>query len=308
MPAVDVESQFRFLISCIKHSCNGKVDFEEVRKECDIKTKGAAAKRYERLMKAHGIPGGLGNTVKKEKTKEDLEEQTAKEAALPGIKPTRGRPANKKRKLMQVEDIADDDDEPIKGEVKSEDAIHVKSELGAYANVPMMSPPPLPSMATVAPHPGRPANDHVGDVHSDDDVIVVCASNKTPEGGDGCQQHSVRDSPASTNNSENMGFNAFDHSANLFSPQTSHLTTRTSPSPTARMRPKSDHVLNDPHHHNLPFAAFPGPTNPWYYQHQHTHLPHRHMHHHNPSTSGIYWHNATPQLEERHDGDCDSQG
>ena len=42
MPPADVESQFRFLISCIKHSTNGKVDFEAVRKDCEIKTKGAA--------------------------------------------------------------------------------------------------------------------------------------------------------------------------------------------------------------------------------------------------------------------------
>ncbi|KAG7010101.1 hypothetical protein G7Y79_00001g003730 [Physcia stellaris] len=55
MPATTVESQFTFLISCIRHADNGKVDFEKVAKECDIISKGAAAKRYERLMKANGI-------------------------------------------------------------------------------------------------------------------------------------------------------------------------------------------------------------------------------------------------------------
>ncbi|KAK4691817.1 hypothetical protein P7C71_g5265, partial [Lecanoromycetidae sp. Uapishka_2] len=49
------DDQFKFLISCIRYSNNGKVDFEEVRKECDICSRGAAAKRYERMMKAHGI-------------------------------------------------------------------------------------------------------------------------------------------------------------------------------------------------------------------------------------------------------------
>ncbi|KAK7978151.1 hypothetical protein PG988_005641 [Apiospora saccharicola] len=204
MPPVDVEAQFRFLISCIKHSCNGKVDFEEVRKECDIKTKGAAAKRFERLMKAHGIVGGLGNTVKKEKTKEEKEEDERKEALLPGIKPTRGRPATKKRKLIQVEENADDDDEPIKGEVKPEDAIHVKSELGAYANLQAMSQPSLSPMATVAPRLGGPANDYAGEVHMDDDVIIVCASEKNPEGDSSSkqplqsQQHMGRHSPDSS--------------------------------------------------------------------------------------------------------------
>lgn len=43
MPStIDTESQFKFLISCIKHSSNDKVDFDEVRKECDIVSKGAA--------------------------------------------------------------------------------------------------------------------------------------------------------------------------------------------------------------------------------------------------------------------------
>ncbi|KAI9814027.1 MAG: hypothetical protein M1827_003491 [Pycnora praestabilis] len=55
MPPASNEEQFKFLISCIRYSNNGKVDFGEVAKECGIVTKGAAAKRYERMMKAHGI-------------------------------------------------------------------------------------------------------------------------------------------------------------------------------------------------------------------------------------------------------------
>ncbi|KAK8086425.1 hypothetical protein PG994_001399 [Apiospora phragmitis] len=170
-PPQDTESQFRFLIACIKHSTNGKVDFEAVRKECDVVTKGAAAKRFERLMKAHGINGGLTSTFKKE-TKEE-----ADEADLPGIN-----------------DDVGDDDEPIKGEVKSEDAIHVKSELGGYANLPMMSPPPPSSTMAVGAH--------VSGSDSDDDVMIVCASEKTPDIGDGSKQqqrhreHSRQLSPA----------------------------------------------------------------------------------------------------------------
>ncbi|KAL8914289.1 MAG: hypothetical protein Q9171_001071 [Xanthocarpia ochracea] len=53
--ALGVDDQFKFLIACIRHGVNGKINFEEVAKECSIVTKGAAAKRYERLMKAHDI-------------------------------------------------------------------------------------------------------------------------------------------------------------------------------------------------------------------------------------------------------------
>ncbi|CAO1602227.1 hypothetical protein XANCAGTX0491_005855 [Xanthoria calcicola] len=49
------DEQFKFLIACIRHGVNGKIDWEEVAKECSIVSKGAAAKRYERLMKAHDI-------------------------------------------------------------------------------------------------------------------------------------------------------------------------------------------------------------------------------------------------------------
>ncbi|KAL9099270.1 MAG: hypothetical protein Q9163_005212 [Psora crenata] len=61
-----IDEQFRFLICCIRHSDNGKVslvvvkkslsvNFEKVANECDIVSKRAAAMRYERMMKAHGI-------------------------------------------------------------------------------------------------------------------------------------------------------------------------------------------------------------------------------------------------------------
>ncbi|OJD27631.1 hypothetical protein ACJ73_00964 [Blastomyces percursus] len=49
------DEQLTFLLKCVKYSSNGKVDFDQVARECNIVTKGAAAKRYERLMKANGI-------------------------------------------------------------------------------------------------------------------------------------------------------------------------------------------------------------------------------------------------------------
>ncbi|KAK2805119.1 hypothetical protein FQN50_006364 [Emmonsiellopsis sp. PD_5] len=63
MSRVSAEEQFSFLISCVKHSNNGKVDFTEVAKDCNIVTKGAAAKRYERMMKANGINPNGGSPI-----------------------------------------------------------------------------------------------------------------------------------------------------------------------------------------------------------------------------------------------------
>ncbi|KAG9243729.1 hypothetical protein BJ878DRAFT_386758, partial [Calycina marina] len=48
------ENQFRFLLSCIKHSNAGKVDFASVAKECGIVSRGAASKRYQRMLGLHG--------------------------------------------------------------------------------------------------------------------------------------------------------------------------------------------------------------------------------------------------------------
>ncbi|OJJ43240.1 hypothetical protein ASPZODRAFT_146263 [Penicilliopsis zonata CBS 506.65] len=55
MSRISSDEQFQFLISCLRHTVNGKVDFAKVAGECKIVSRGAAYKRYERLMKAHGI-------------------------------------------------------------------------------------------------------------------------------------------------------------------------------------------------------------------------------------------------------------
>ncbi|KAK8107240.1 uncharacterized protein PG998_009253 [Apiospora kogelbergensis] len=173
MAPQDVESQFRFLISCIKHSNNGRVNFEEVRKECGVISKGAAAKRFERLLKANGISHGLVGNVKDE-TKQETKEEEVDDPSAPGITPKRGRPT-KKRKLQQVIVNADDDDEPVKGEVKSEDAIHVKSELGnhhgGYVHLPMMTAP----ARLYGPSPDHLGDAYVGDANDDDDIVIVGA-------------------------------------------------------------------------------------------------------------------------------------
>ncbi|KAJ4413603.1 hypothetical protein N0V85_003502 [Neurospora sp. IMI 360204] len=51
----DVAGQMNFLLTCIKHSTNGKINWTEVAEELSIVSKAAAAKRYERLLKSHDI-------------------------------------------------------------------------------------------------------------------------------------------------------------------------------------------------------------------------------------------------------------
>ncbi|KZL82134.1 hypothetical protein CI238_07587 [Colletotrichum incanum] len=51
----DAEGQVKFLVNCIKYSQGGKVDFQAVADDCNIVSKAAAAKRFERLLKAHGM-------------------------------------------------------------------------------------------------------------------------------------------------------------------------------------------------------------------------------------------------------------
>ncbi|WYZ36573.1 hypothetical protein EsH8_II_000079 [Colletotrichum jinshuiense] len=56
----DAEGQVKFLVNCIKYSQNGRVDFDAVATDCNIVSKAAAAKRFERILKAHGMkPGEL---------------------------------------------------------------------------------------------------------------------------------------------------------------------------------------------------------------------------------------------------------
>ncbi|OAL69419.1 hypothetical protein A7D00_6538 [Trichophyton violaceum] len=63
MSRVSAEETNIFLIKCIKYSNNGKVDFAAVAEECGIVSKGAAAKRYERILKGNGIHPSSGEGV-----------------------------------------------------------------------------------------------------------------------------------------------------------------------------------------------------------------------------------------------------
>ncbi|KAI4237623.1 MAG: hypothetical protein LQ352_007933 [Teloschistes flavicans] len=125
----------KFLISCIRHGVNGKIDFDAVAKECDIVSKGAAAKRYERLLKAHNIiPAAALNprdasvaSVKRSKP------ATPKEKDPKEVKAT----AEKKRKEIEgrIRFTEDEDDEeptpkPKRVKLEGKKASIVKTEGG----------------------------------------------------------------------------------------------------------------------------------------------------------------------------------
>ncbi|KAI9827373.1 MAG: hypothetical protein M1826_006298 [Phylliscum demangeonii] len=118
------DEQFKFLISCIRHANNSKVDFAAVAKECGIVSKGAAAKRYERMMKAHGIPTNITPT-----RSTPVPSPVRRESQLNAMK--------KRRKLEKFSngterDLVDDDEgvTGMKDEFGSEsaDQLCVKSE------------------------------------------------------------------------------------------------------------------------------------------------------------------------------------
>ncbi|KAI0162874.1 hypothetical protein BJ166DRAFT_280471 [Pestalotiopsis sp. NC0098] len=244
MSAKDDSSQFQFLISCIKNSNAGKVDFAAVAEQLDIVSKGAAAKRYERLMKAHGIgPNGIngGNTPKKPAVKK--EKGAAKSPA-------------KKRKLEEVDENAGDEDEPvknehIKGEVKSEDvkcevkfedATNVKSEQGNGGA----------TFSTMAAPISTQSSSQVVDDDDDDDVLVVSetqrssSGNVSAYGGDHHHHHmhmSAQHIP---------GIHSFDYAANMGYP----VQTAPTPTTTSMMRP----MMARPSSGNpLPYGFAPSP-------------------------------------------------
>ncbi|KAI8955206.1 hypothetical protein F4801DRAFT_574792 [Xylaria longipes] len=221
-PVLDTDSQFRFLISCIRHSTAGKVDFEEVRKECEIVSKGAAAKRYERLMKAHNIAtGAAANGVKNE----------AKDGGE--TKKTKARPV-KKRKLEEVNEDEDDIDEPVKlepkvkGEVKYEDAI-VKPE---YPNddppsaTPLHRPSSQSQSASSSTH--APIND------DDDEVVFVSATEKRSIPNMQSHGDDHRPSQAHLSMPDIRGIQSVDYAANMSFPQ---QLAAPPPSPLSQLTP-----------------------------------------------------------------------
>ncbi|KAK3903355.1 hypothetical protein C8A05DRAFT_32895 [Staphylotrichum tortipilum] len=110
MPAIDTEAQFKFLLCCIKHSAAGKVNFDNVAAELEIVSKAAAAKRYERLLKAHNITPA---TPRKG--------AAGKEEGDEGVDP--GTPVSKKRKRGGAKAAAAKKDPEAETPVKKERAV-----------------------------------------------------------------------------------------------------------------------------------------------------------------------------------------
>ncbi|KAI9800445.1 MAG: hypothetical protein M1833_003331 [Piccolia ochrophora] len=110
------EDQFDFLISCIKHSVNGKIEWDEVAKDRNIISKAAAAKRYERLMKAHGISNTSGNVATAQSSPKAAKASTPKKTT--GAKRTNG--AKKRKRDIDDEKAREEGDDDEGGVVKPE--------------------------------------------------------------------------------------------------------------------------------------------------------------------------------------------
>lgn len=207
----------------------------------------SSAKRYERLMKAHGITttGGVVGVKKETKDSKDSKD---------GIK----RPVNKKRKFATVDEAAGDIDEPvkteIKGEVKTEDLVAVKTEQGsgggATAAVPdamVGNGTPLVDQPSTSPCTNAQNNDD-----DDDEVLVICATEKRDDAGapvysGGSHHHHHSHSHSHSPAPMIPGIHSFDHAANIgFPPQMA---------PTMRMASSHD---------SLPYGF---PPAAWMYPH-----------------------------------------
>ncbi|KAM0805330.1 hypothetical protein BDR22DRAFT_969069 [Usnea florida] len=117
------EEQFKFLISCIRYSNNGKVDFTEVAKECGIVSKGAAAKRYERMMKANGIHQSQSGPTTPSSAR-DTPGPSSRRKNSPSAGPSGSAPSSKKRKLDDYAETTsnintDDDESPFNVKTES---------------------------------------------------------------------------------------------------------------------------------------------------------------------------------------------
>ncbi|EQL02144.1 hypothetical protein G6O67_001481 [Ophiocordyceps sinensis] len=110
----DSTEQIKFLVSCIHNATGGKPNFQAVADQLGIVTKAAAQKRYERLLKAHGV----GAPTKSPNGTEESEvpPATPKRKAAP-----RRAPKSSKKKLKRDEESTGSD-EDIKKRAKKEKA------------------------------------------------------------------------------------------------------------------------------------------------------------------------------------------
>ncbi|KAJ9628609.1 hypothetical protein H2203_002510 [Taxawa tesnikishii (nom. ined.)] len=111
-PALTAEDKVALLIACIKYSEGGKINWARVAEECGITTPGAAAKRYERILKAAGVTpsavrannGGAKSAGAVDENDEDGSAPTPKKGKAA---PKKG---NKKRKVEEDDDGNDVED------------------------------------------------------------------------------------------------------------------------------------------------------------------------------------------------------
>ncbi|KAF2430427.1 hypothetical protein EJ08DRAFT_660892 [Tothia fuscella] len=109
MAPTSSEETVKFLIACIKNTESRKVDFQKVADQLDIVSKAAAAKRYERILKAsektaseptdHADAPATTPKSTKKGTKKSNPAATPKSA-----KSAKSTPASKKRKITEQSD------------------------------------------------------------------------------------------------------------------------------------------------------------------------------------------------------------
>ncbi|OAA59423.1 hypothetical protein ISF_06358 [Cordyceps fumosorosea ARSEF 2679] len=125
--AAGSDQNVRFLVACINHSTNGKPNFELVAKELDIVSKGAATKRYERLLKS--IASAPKPTAAATTTADDDDGDEAEPAKPPAKK--RKAPAAPKASAVKKAKTATRAKKPQvkdEGEEKEEEKVDVKAE------------------------------------------------------------------------------------------------------------------------------------------------------------------------------------
>ncbi|KAM4059906.1 hypothetical protein HRG_002474 [Hirsutella rhossiliensis] len=124
----DATEQIKFLVSCIHNASAGKPNFQAVAAQLGIVTKAAAQKRYERLLKAHGVGAPIKAPAKGAEDPE-VPAKTGKRKA-----PARAAGAGKAGKKK-----AKKDDESVGSD---EDAKIPKSEKAASLNGSDLTDPP----------------------------------------------------------------------------------------------------------------------------------------------------------------------
>ncbi|KAH7154990.1 hypothetical protein B0J13DRAFT_672100 [Dactylonectria estremocensis] len=131
--------QVKFLVACIGHTTNGRPDFQAVADDLSIVSKAAAQKRYERMLKSHGIKPGKANAAAKE---ESTNGNTNGEKASPSKRKAKApnasaSPAKRTRACRIPKKESDDDEKPLaKGDTKQEGQDSPTSPASSLSDAP----------------------------------------------------------------------------------------------------------------------------------------------------------------------------